>query len=204
MGKSVVEFVFDFASPNAYLVYKILPEIAQRHGANVKLIPCLLGGIFKLTGNQAPFAAFAGVKGKLDYDRLEMTRFISRHGLDAFRMNPHFPLNTLILMRSMVAAQHLGVEAPYVDAVLGGMWEDGEKMDDPDVLVARLNRAGLDGQELFVTANTPDVKAELVANTEAAVARGVFGIPAFFVGDEMFFGKERLGQIGAFLASQSK
>jgi 2-hydroxychromene-2-carboxylate isomerase len=195
MSKPVIEFIFDFGSPNAYLVLKVLPQIVDAHGAEIKLIPCLLGGIFKATGNQAPLFAFAGIKGKLDYDRLEMQRFATRHGLTAFKMNPHFPINTLALMRGMVAAQHLGVADDYVDAVLGGMWEDGEKMDDPEVFLERLNRSGIDGPRLLELANSPEVKAELVSNTEAAVARGVFGIPTFFVGDEMFFGKERIGQI---------
>ena len=195
MSKKVIEFIFDFGSPNAYLVLKVLPQIADVHGAEIKLIPCLLGGIFKATGNQAPLFAFAGIKGKLEYDRLEMMRFAEKHGLSAFKMNPHFPINTLALMRGMVAAQHLDVAAAYVNSVLGGMWEDGEKMDDPEVFLARLNRSGLDGQRLMELSASPEVKAELVANTEAAVARGVFGIPTFFVGDEMFFGKERISQI---------
>ena len=203
MNKPVIEFIFDFGSPNAYLVLKVLPHVATAHGAEIKLIPCLLGGIFKATGNQAPLFAFAGIKGKLDYDRLEMQRFANRHDLTAFKMNPHFPINTLALMRGMVAAQHLGVASAYVDVVLGGMWEDGEKMDNPTVFLARLDRGGLDGQRLLDLANSAEVKAELVANTEAAVARGVFGIPTFFVGDEMFFGKERIGQIEELLGKHA-
>lgn len=195
MQKPMIEFIFDFGSPNAYLVMKVLPLIAKWHGVEIRLIPCLLGGIFRATGNQAPFSAFAGIKGKLEYDRLEMQRFATRHELHAFKMNPHFPINTLALMRGMVAAQHLGVASEYADVVLGGMWEDGEKMDDPEVFMARLDRGGLDGHRLLELANSPEVKAELVTNTEAAVARGVFGIPTFFVGDEMFFGKERINQI---------
>ncbi len=203
MSKPAIEFIFDFASPNAYLVLKVLPAIAQRHGAEIKLIPCLLGGIFKATGNQAPFNAFAGIKGKLEYDRLEMQRFAVRHELTAFRMNPHFPINTLALMRGMVAAQHLSAAETYVSAVLTGMWEHGEKMDDPEIALAILNRSGLDGARLLELSTSPEVKAELVANTEAAAARGVFGIPTFFVGEEMFFGKERLGQIEELLSTLS-
>ena len=195
MKKPVIEFIFDFGSPNAYLVSKVLPLIAKWHGAEIKLIPCLLGGIFKATGNQAPFAAFAGIKGKLEYDHLEMQRFATKHELHAFKMNPHFPINTLGLMRGMVAAQHLGVESKCLDIVLTGMWEQGEKMDDPEVFLTCLNRGGLDGPRLLEIASSAVVKAELVANTESAVARGTFGIPTFFVGDEMFFGKERIGQI---------
>jgi 2-hydroxychromene-2-carboxylate isomerase len=195
MTKPIIDFIFDFASPNAYLAGKVLPQIAERYGAEIKLIPCLLGGIFKLTGNQAPFNAFAGIKGKLDYESLEMQRFIKKHNLHSFKMNPHFPVNTLGLMRGMVAALHMAVERQFLDIVLTGMWEDGAKMDDPQVFLDRLNSGGLDGQALIDLSVTPDVKAELVANTDAAVARGVFGIPTFFVGDEIFFGKERLGQI---------
>ncbi|WP_168076730.1 DsbA family protein [Caulobacter sp. SSI4214] len=199
MSKTV-DFIFDFGSPNAYLAWKALPAIAARHGASVKLIPCLLGGIFKATGNQAPGVAFSGVKGKLDYEMLEMRRFIAAHGLTAFRFNPHFPVNTLLMMRGQIAAQRAGVGAPYLEAMLKGMWEDGLKLDDPEVFVAAADAAGLDGAALLAATGEAEVKAELVANTEAAVARGVFGIPTFFVGDEMFFGKDRLGQVEAELS----
>ena len=204
MSKPPIEFIFDFGSPNAYLVHKVLPLVAKWHGVGIKYIPCLLGGIFKATGNQPPFAAFAEIKGKLAYEHLEMQRFADKHDLNAFKMNPHFPINTLTLMRGMVAAQHLGVASRYLDVILTGMWEDGEKLDDPVVLLACLNRGGLDGQRLLDLTNSSDIKAELVANTEAAVARGAFGIPTFFVGDEMFFGKERIGQIEELLIKASK
>ena len=98
MSKTI-DFIFDFGSPNAYLAWKLLPDIAARQGAQVRLVPCLLGGIFKLTGNQAPMVAFGGIKGKMDYEMLETRRFIAAHGLTAFRFNPHFPVNTLLLMR---------------------------------------------------------------------------------------------------------
>jgi 2-hydroxychromene-2-carboxylate isomerase len=196
----IIDFIFDFGSPNAYLAWKVLPGIAARHGAEVRLIPCLLGGIFKLTGNQAPMIAFGGIKGKMDYEMLETRRFIEAHGLTAFRFNPHFPVNTLLLMRGMVAAQRAGVGPAYLDAMLKGMWEEGLKLDDPEVFVAAADTAGLDGAALLAATGDPEVKAELAANTDAAVARGVFGIPTFFVGDEIFFGKERLGQVEAELA----
>ena len=191
----VIEFIFDFGSPNAYLSHKVLPGIAARTGATVKLIPCLLGGIFKLTGNQAPFTAFGHIKGKLDYEQLELRRFVAKHGLSRFSHNPHFPMNTLLMMRGMIAAQRAGVAEAYLDAVLAGMWEEGRKMDDTEVVQAVLDAAGLDGRTLLEATQDPAVKAELIANTEAAAARGVFGIPTYFVGDEMFFGKERLGQL---------
>lgn len=200
MTKPQIEFIFDFGSPNAYFAWQVLPTIAARHGAEVKIVPCLLGGIFKLAGNQSPMAAFAGIKGKLEYDRLEMARFIQKHGITRFQMNPHFPVNTLLLMRGLVAAQRMGQGDAYVAAGLAAMWEQGRKMDDPDVFVAALNEAGLDGQALLAATQDAEVKAKLVANTEAAVARGVFGIPTFFVDGEMYFGKDRLGQIDEQLA----
>ena len=195
MTGKTIEFVFDFGSPNAYLALPPLREIAARHGAMIELIPCLLGGIFKATGNRAPMIAFGEVPSKLAYERLEMERFIKRHGLTRFRMNPHFPVNTLLAMRGMVAAQRMGVEEAYVAAVLAGMWEDGEKMDDQEVFVRVLDAAGLDGRAILDRTQDDAVKAELAANTEAAVARGAFGIPTFFVNGEMFFGKDRLAQV---------
>ena len=189
-----IDFIFDFASPNAYLSYKVLPEMAARTGASVNLIPCLLGGIFKATANQAPMIAFGGVKGKMAYEMLESQRFVRKHGLTKFQMNPHFPVNSLLAMRGLIAAEMGGSKAAYVPAVLAGFWEDGLKMDDPAVLQDVLDKAGLDGAALIARTQDPEVKQALIGNTETAVARGAFGIPTFFVGDEMFFGKERLGQ----------
>ena len=191
----VVDFMFDFGSPNAYLAYKILAGITKRADAKVNLIPCLLGGIFKATGNQSPMAAFGHIKGKLEYEALETQRFIDRHGLSKFRFNPHFPVNTLLIMRGLVAARRADIEADYIEAVLSGMWETGLKMDDPEIFVATLNASGLPAQALLTATQDPEVKAGLLANTEQAVQRGVFGIPTFFVGKEMFFGKDRLGQV---------
>ena len=190
-----IDFIFDFGSPNAYFAWKTLPAIAERTGAQINLIACLLGGIFKATGNQPPMLAFGAVKGKLAYEQLEIRRFIERHGLTAFRFNPHFPVNTLLVMRGLIAAQRAGVGEAYVAAVQAALWEDGEKMDDPEVVRRVLDAAGLDGAGLLAAAQDPEVKAALAANTEAAVGRGVFGIPTFFVGEEMFFGKDRLGQV---------
>ena len=194
MSKTI-DFIFDFASPNAYLAWKVWPTIGARTGANVNVIPCLLGGLFKLTGNQAPMTAFGGVKGKLEYERLETQRFIDKHGLKAFRLNPNFPVNTLTIMRAFVAARRRGAGDQFMEAVLRAMWEEGEKMDDPAVIANVLSAAGLEAKALLQAAQDQEIKAELTANTAAAAARGVFGIPTFFVGKEMFFGKERLGQI---------
>ena len=197
-----LDFIFDFASPNAYFVYKALPPILARTNASLNLIPCLLGGIFKSTGNQAPMMAFAGVKGKLEYDRLEIERFIKKHGLTDFEFNPNFPVNTLVLMRGAIAAEMDGRLVEYVEAGLKFMWEDGLKMDDTEVFVSAMNKAGFDGASLLERTQDPQVKAKLVANTEAAVARGTFGIPTFYVGEEMFFGKDRLGQVEEELNAQ--
>jgi len=190
-----IDFIFDFGSPNGYLSWKVLPQIAERTGAKINLIPCLLGGIFKITGNQAPNLAFGNIKGKLAYESLETRRFVEKHGLTKFAFNPHFPVNTLLIMRGLIAAQRQGVGEAYLEAVLKAMWEDGQKMDDPEVAAAVLTAAGLDAKAILEATQDPEVKAELVANTDAAAARGTFGIPTFFVGDEIFFGKERLGQV---------
>jgi 2-hydroxychromene-2-carboxylate isomerase len=192
---ATIEFVFDFGSPNAYLAYRALPPILARTGARLAISPCLLGGIFKATGNKAPSIAYAAIKGKFDYEVLEMRRFIARHRLAKFRLNPHFPVNTLMLMRGFVAAREAGADAAYLEMGLEGMWEEGLKLDDRDVLARRIDAGGLDSASLLAAAETDPVKQKLADNTAAAVARGVFGIPTFFVGDEMFFGKERLGQV---------
>ncbi len=196
MTKSV-EFIFDFGSPNAYLAYKVLPEIATETHAALTYVPCLLGGIFKSTGNQSPMQAYAGIPAKLRYQRLEMLRFIDRNGLTSFHFNPHFPVNTLILMRGAIAADALGTLAEYCDIGFKAMWEDGLKMDDPDVFIDAFTQAGMDGKALLEQTQDPDIKAKLVKNTQNAVDRGVFGSPTFFVGEEMFFGKERLDQVKA-------
>jgi 2-hydroxychromene-2-carboxylate isomerase len=190
-----VELIFDFGSPNAYLAWRVLPKMLEGTGAGVRLTPCLLGGVFKATGNQAPALAFAGVRGKLDYEMLEMRRFIARHGLHRFRMNPHFPVNSLLLMRGLVAAQAQGDASAYVEAGLAAMWEEGLKMSEPEVFTSRMDAAGLDGAALLARTQDPEVKAKLAEATQAVVDRGVFGVPTFFVGDEMFFGKERLAQV---------
>ncbi|WP_443028993.1 2-hydroxychromene-2-carboxylate isomerase [Sphingopyxis sp. HXXIV] len=190
-----LELIFDFGSPNAYLTLKVLPELLDRTGADLVITPCLLGGIFKATGNKAPMVQYAEAPAKLAYEHLEMQRFIARHGLTKFRLNPYFPINTLLIMRGAIVAADEGVLDDYVDAVNRAMWEDGVKMDDPEVAANFLTANGFDGPALLARTQEPDVKARLVANTEAAVARGVFGIPTFFVGDEMFFGKDRLGQV---------
>jgi len=198
-----IEFIFDFGSPNAYLAYRALPPILERTGARLVITPCLLGGIFKATGNQPPMIAFAPIKGKFEYEMLEVRRFVARHRLDKFRLNPHFPVNTLMLMRGLVAAYDAGVGDAYLEMGLKGMWEEGLKLDDQDTLARRIDAAGLDAEKLLAAAETSPVKQKLIDNTAQAVARGAFGIPTFFVDDDMFFGKERLGQVEEAVEAQA-
>lgn len=195
-----LELIFDFGSPNAYLTLKVLPELLDRTGADLIVTPCLLGGIFKATGNKAPMVQYAEAPAKLAYEHLEMRRFIAKHSLAKFRLNPHFPVNTLLIMRGAIVADDEGNLDDYVDAVNRAMWEDGLKMDDPEVIATFLSENGFDGTALLARTQEPGIKAKLVANTEAAVSRGVFGIPTFFVGDEMFFGKDRIDQVEEALA----
>lgn len=193
MGKNF-EFLFDFGGPNAYLAHKVLPDLCARTGAEAVYVPILLGGLFKLTNNQAPLIRYAETPAKRSYEMLEFDRFIKAHNLP-FRMNKNFPMNTLTLMRGAVAAQHLGCFMPYVDAVMAAMWEDGIDMTDVDLLRDVLDSAGLNAPLLLEKAGEATIKEELVANTDNAAQRGAFGVPTFFVSDEIYWGKERLGQL---------
>ena len=190
-----LDFIFDFGSPNAYFAYKALPPILKHTGATLNIIPCLMGGIFKSTGNKPPMLAFGQVKGKLDYERLEIQRFIKKHRLTDFEFNSHFPVNTLMLMRGAIVAEMEGRLAEYVEAGLKHMWEDGLKMDDPDVYANAMTESRFDGRALLERMQGDDVKSKLAQNTQMAVDKGCFGIPTFYVGQEMFFGKDRLAQV---------
>jgi len=190
-----VEFHFDFGSPNAYLAHLVVPDIERRTGATFEYVPVLLGGVFKLTNNRSPAEKLAGIKNRLEYEQLEVRRFVRRHGITQFTWNPFFPVNTLLVMRGAVAAQLEGVFDRYVDAVFKAMWAEPKKMDDPQIASAALQQAGLDGARLLARTQEPEVKDRLLKNTEASVARGAFGSPTFFVGDEIFFGKDRLRDV---------
>lgn len=198
-----VTFYFDFGSPNAYLAHKVIPEIERRTGSKFVYVPALLGGIFKATGNRSPAEAFAGIPAKLAYEGKETQRFVRRHGVTEFGRNPHFPVNTLLIMRGAIAAQRLGLFERYVDVVYRAMWVDGLKMDDPAVVRMVLETAGLPAEQLLALTQDADVKAKLIENTEGAVAHGVFGSPSFLVGDELFFGKDRLRDVEEEVAARA-
>ncbi|HMI14809.1 MAG TPA: 2-hydroxychromene-2-carboxylate isomerase [Bradyrhizobium sp.] len=197
-----VEFLFDFGSPNAYLAELVLPQIERRTGVKFEYVPILLGGIFKATGNKSPAESLAGIKNKPEFHALETARFVKRFHVEPYTMNPFFPVNTLNLMRAAVAAQLEGVFEKYVDAAFHHMWVDPKKMDDPEVAIKAFAASGLDAAKLFARAQDPDVKAKLIENTQAAVERGAFGSPTFFVGKEMFFGKEQLREVEELVSGQ--
>ena len=199
-----VEFHFDFGSPNAYLSHVVIPRIEQRTGAKFVYVPILLGGVFKLTNNRSPVESYAGIRNKLPYEQLETQRFIQKHGIENYRFNPFFPVNTLALMRGAVAAQRLGVFERYVDEVFRHMWAQPKDMDDPAVIGAALQESGFDAPKLMALARDQTVKDELAANTSRSVERGAFGAPTFFVDDEIYFGKDRLRDVEEAIVARSK
>jgi 2-hydroxychromene-2-carboxylate isomerase len=190
-----VEFHFDFGSPNAYLSHRVIPDIERRTGTQFEYVPILLGGVFKLTNNRSPAESLAGIRNKPEYERLEMERFIHRHRIERFRFNPHFPVNTLALMRGAIAARTLGVFPRYVDEMFRHMWADPKKLDDPAILRAALEESGFDAAPLIELAQDPGIKQQLQDSTTRSVERGTFGSPTFFVGDEIYFGKDRLRDV---------
>ncbi|MGH8738261.1 MAG: 2-hydroxychromene-2-carboxylate isomerase [Burkholderiales bacterium] len=190
-----VEFLFDFGSPNAYLSHLVIAQIEKRTGVGFEYLPVLLGGIFKLTNNRSPAESNTGIRNKPEYQQLETERFIRRHGITRYKFNPFFPVNTLAIMRGAVAARELGVFERYVDEVYRHMWAQPKKLDDPAVLHAALIESGLPADRLFELVQTPEVKQELMGQTQRAVERGAFGAPTFFVDGEIYFGKDRLRDV---------
>jgi 2-hydroxychromene-2-carboxylate isomerase len=190
-----VEFHFDFGSPNAYLAHLVIPEIERRTGAKFDYVPILLGGVFRLTNNRSPAESMRGIKNRLEYEDLERQRFVRRHAITRFTFNPFFPVNTLTIMRGAVAAQFEGVFDRYVEEVFRHMWAEPKKMDEPEVVRAALAQSNLPTDVLLARAQAPEVKERLLKNTESSVARGTFGSPTFFVGTEIFFGKDRLRDV---------
>jgi len=199
-----VEFHFDFGSPNAYLAELVLPAIEQRTGVKFEYVPVLLGGVYKATNNRSPAESLQGIKNKGEYQALETARFIHRHNITTFKLNPFFPVNTLMLMRGAVAAQFENVFERYFRAAYHHMWEQPKKMDDPEVFRRAFASSGIDIDRLIARAREDDVKKKLIDNTSDAVARGEFGSPTFFVGDEMFFGKDQLRDVEESIAEQTR
>lgn len=197
MSKTV-ELLFDFVSPNAYLIWQPLRQLAKDHGAALEITPVFLGGMHKLTGNAPPMIRDAEVKGKNAYAMLEMNRFIARHGLNKFTMNAKFPFNSVTLQRLLVAAAPAEREQ-VAGLLLAQIWEEGLDPTDPEAIGGALDAGGFDAQRLLAATQNPAVKQQLMDNTSAAIERGAFGIPTIYVTangqTEMFFGKERLGQI---------
>jgi 2-hydroxychromene-2-carboxylate isomerase len=201
VSRPAPQFLFDFGSPNAFLSHQAIPAIEQRIGVRFDYVPILLGGIFKATNNKSPAETLAGIKNKPEFQAIETERFIRRFQVKSYNWNPFFPVNTLNLMRAAVAAQIEGGYEAYVDATFHHMWVEPKKMDDPQVALQALTSSGVDAVKLFARAQDPDVKARLIANTQSAVERGAFGSPTFFVGSEMFFGKEQLREVEEMVAA---
>jgi len=191
-----VEFYFDFGSPYSYMAYKALPAIAAAHAAQIAWRPMLLGGVFKATGNHSP----AEIPAKSRWMQQDMQRWAARYGA-VFSFNPHFPINTLLLMRGAVGMQMRGPDFhKYVEAIFHAMWGEPRNLGDAAELAAVLRRAGFDADAFLALVNDTAVKEQLKKHTEEAVARGVFGAPTFFVGEEMFWGQDRLDFVATALA----
>lgn len=195
MSAVVPQFMFDFGSPNAFLSHKAIPAIEKRIGIRFEYVPVLLGGIFKATNNRSPAETLAGIKNKREFQSIETDRFLKRFHVEPYTWNPFFPVNTLNLMRTAIAAQFEGVFEKYIDSAFHHMWVEPKKMDDPAIALAALTTSGLDAKRLFERAGEADVKGKLIENTQSAVDRGAFGSPTFFVGNEIFFGKEQLRDV---------
>ena len=198
-----VEFQFDFGSPNAYLAELALAGIERRTGVKFEYVPVLLGGIYKATNNMSPAESLRGIRNKPEYQALETQRFIRRHNIMKFRQNPFFPVNTLMLMRGAVAARFEGVFEPYFRAAYHHMWEEPKKMDDLEVFRSAFISSGIDVEKLMALTQQDEVKKKLIELTTDAVDRGAFGSPTFFVGREMFFGKDQLRDVEEAIVEQT-
>lgn len=194
LTRTAPQFLFDFGSPNAYLSHLAIPAIEQRIGVT-RICADPARRHLQIDQQQVPAETLAGIKNKREFHAVETERFVKRFQVQPYVMNPFFPVNTLNLMRAAIAAQLEGVFEAYVEAAFHHMWGEPKKMDDPEIAAKALASSGLDAQKLFARAGEPEVKGRLIKNTEEAVARGAFGSPTFFVGNEMFFGKEQLREV---------
>ncbi len=195
---ATVEFYFDHGSPFSYVAHHRLAEILGRTGATATYRIMLLGGVFQLTGNRSP----AGDPVKWPNSQRDLARFVRKYEVP-FQRNPHFPVNTLKLMRGAVVAEEEGFLPRYIDAAFAGMWRHGLKLDDDAVLAQLLRDNGIDDRRVLARIGEDAIKAKLKSYTEAAVKRGVFGAPSFFVNDEMFFGQDRLDFVEEALKGRS-
>ena len=191
-----VDFIFDFASPNAYLCHKAIQNLEKTHDIKFNYIPCLLGGIMKLSNNQPPMVTLADIPNKLKYEfDTAFNRFMKEHNITKFKMNEHFSVNTISLIRGAIVAQKNDFFGSYVEIVLSGLWEQSLKLDTPEALHELLNNNDCYPDLVIEGIAKDEIKAELIANTSEAVEKGAFGIPTFFVENEMFYGKDSLREL---------
>ena len=191
-----VDFIFDFASPNAYLCHKAIQNLEKTHDIKFNYIPCLLGGIMKLSNNQPPMVTLADIPNKLKYEfDTAFNRFMKEHNITKFKMNEHFPVNTISLIRGAIVAQKNDFFESYVEIVLSGLWEQSLKLVTPEALHELLNNNDCYPDLVIEGIAKDEIKAELIANTSKAVEKGAFGIPTFFVENEMFYGKDSLREL---------
>lgn len=187
-----IEFHYDFGSPNAYLVHKVIPKISKNEGIEFSYVPVLLGGVFKATNNVSPAVSLQGIRNKPAYQSIETRRFCDQHGINPQVPNPYFPVNTLKMMRGAVFAQQKSYSAEYINAMYSAMWEQAQKMDEEGIIEKALADADLPVEEIMDGITKPEVKQQLIKNTETSVDRGTFGSPTFYVGEEIYFGKDKL------------
>ena len=198
----IVDFIFDVASPNTYFAHKLIPDFEKRTGTKFNYIPCLLGGIHKLSNNQPPFIAYADCKNKSDYQMIEVERFVKQHKLSKYKFNSHFPPTTIQVQRGAIAAQELGIFNEYFECVIAAMWEDDKNISDIDVLQDILKENNFDVDSIMNIVTSQECKDKLIANTDNAVSRGAFGAPTFFFEDQIFFGKDHLYQLEEYINSK--
>ncbi|MDC3313080.1 2-hydroxychromene-2-carboxylate isomerase [Gammaproteobacteria bacterium] len=196
-----VDFIFDVASPNMYFCHKLIPEFKERTGVEFEYIPCLLGGIMKLSGNQPPFVAFAEIPNKNKYQLIEIERFIKQHQLKEFKFNSNFPMNTVQIQRGALAAIELGIFDEYLEIILEAMWEKNLNLADIDTFQSTLSENNIDAGSIMEIITSQDCKDKLIANTTDAVNRGAFGVPTFFFENQIFFGKDHLHQLEEYIYS---
>ena len=191
-----VDFIFDFASPNAYLCHKAIQNLEKNHDIKFNYVPCLLGGIMKLSNNQPPMVTLAEIPNKMKYEfDTAFNRFMKEHSITKFKMNEYFPVNTISLIRGAIVAQKNDFFDSYVEIILCGLWEQSLKLDSPEALHEILTEHDCHADLVIEGIAKDNIKEELIANTSKATEKGAFGIPTFFVEDEMFYGKDTLREL---------